>query len=141
PETLTRQELTFRIERALLESGAPLEGEGALETLAEGYGFLRSAAWSYLHGPDDIYVSPSQIKRFGLRTGDTVRGHVRPPKEWEKFLALLRVEAVNGQDPELARDRVAFDNLRPRYPDGRLRLEPKNGDLSMRVMDLIAPIG
>src|SRR5439155_16068695 len=129
------------IGRALLQSGAQLTGEGVLEQLPEGFGFLRSQDWNYLSGPDDIYVSPSQIKRFGLRTGDTVRGHVRPPKEWEKFLALLRVEAVNGQDPELARARVAFDNLRPRYPDGRLRLEPKNGDLSMRVMDLIAPIG
>ena len=140
-DSLPRQDLTFRIGRALLQSGAQLTGEGVLEQLPEGFGFLRSQDWNYLSGPDDIYVSPSQIKRFGLRTGDTVRGHVRPPKEWEKFLALLRVEAVNGQDPELARDRVAFDNLRPRYPDGRLRLEPKNGDLSMRVMDLIAPIG
>jgi transcription termination factor Rho len=112
-----------------------------LEILPEGYGFLRSQDWNYLYGPDDIYVSPSQIKRFDLRTGDTVRGQVRPPKEWERYLALLKVESINGDDPERAKQRVAFDNLRPRYPDERIRLERTNGDLSMRVMDILAPLG
>ncbi|HJP61055.1 MAG TPA: transcription termination factor Rho, partial [Gemmatimonadaceae bacterium] len=105
------------------------------------YGFLRSQDWSYLPGPDDIYVSPSQIKRFGLRTGDEVRGQVRPPKPWERYLALLKVESVNSDDPEKAKDRIPFDNLRPQYPDTRLRLETKDGDLSMRVVDIMAPIG
>ena len=111
-----------------------LRGEGVLEILPEGYGFLRSQDWNYLYGPDDIYVSPSQIKRFDLRTGDTVAGQVRPPKEWERYLALLKVERVNGDEPETAKQRIAFDNLRPRYPDERLRLETPNGDLSMRVV-------
>jgi transcription termination factor Rho len=138
---LTPQELLFKVEQALLDRGEQLTGEGVLEVLPEGYGFLRSQDWNYLYSPDDIYVSPSQIKRFDLRTGDTVRGQVRPPKEWERYLALLKVEAVNGDDPDLAKTRIGFDNLRPRYPEGRLRLERENGDLSMRVMDLIAPIG
>ena len=138
---LDRQALTFRVEQKLLEQGATLVGEGVLEVLPEGYGFLRSQDWNYLYSPDDIYVSPSQIKRFELRTGDTVRGQVRPPKEWERYLALLKVESVNGGEPDAAKTRIGFDNLRPRYPDGRLRLETSEGDLSMRVMDLIAPIG
>ena len=100
-----------------------LRGEGVLEILPEGYGFLRSQDWNYLYGPDDIYVSPSQIKRFDLRTGDTVLGQVRPPKEGERYLALLKVETVNGDDPEKAKHRIAFDNLRPRYPEERLQLE------------------
>ncbi len=136
-----RQQLIFRIEQRLLEQDVVLVGEGVLEVLPEGYGFLRSQDWNYLHGPDDIYVSPSQIKRFELRTGDSVRGQVRPPKEWERYLALLKVEAVNGGTPEAAKSRIGFDNLMPRYPDGRLRLETADSDLSMRVMDLIAPIG
>ena len=140
-ETLPRHDLTFRIEQALLAGGALLTGQGVLEVLPEGYGFLRSQDYNYLAGPDDIYVSPSQVKRFGLLTGDTVHGQVRPPKEWERYLALLKVESVNGDDPDLAKERVPFDNLRPRYPEGRLRLEVKSGNLSMRVMDLIAPIG
>jgi transcription termination factor Rho len=141
PPELTTQELIFRVEQALLDRGELLTGEGVLEVLPEGYGFLRSQDWNYLYSPDDIYVSPSQIKRFDLRTGDTVTGQVRPPKEWERYLALLKVESINGDDPESAKQRIAFDNLRPRYPDGRLRLERKDGDVSMRVMDLIAPIG
>jgi transcription termination factor Rho len=141
PPELTTQELIFRVEQALLDRGELLTGEGVLEVLPEGYGFLRSQDWNYLHSPDDIYVSPSQIKRFVLRTGDTVTGQVRPPKEWERYLALLKVESINGDDAEAAKQRITFDNLRPRYPDGRLRLERKNGDISMRVMDLIAPIG
>ena len=140
-DVLDRQVLTFRVERKLLERGETLVGEGVLEVLPEGYGFLRSQDWNYLHSPDDIYVSPSQVKRFDLRTGDTVSGHVRPPKEWERYLALLKVEGVNGGEPDAAKTRVEFENLRPRYPDGRLRLETHEGDLSMRVMDLIAPIG
>ena len=138
---LRKQDLIFRIEQRLLDRGDVLTGEGVLEVLPEGYGFLRSQDWNYLYGPDDIYVSPSQIKRFDLRTGDTVCGQVRPPKEWERYLALLKVESINGDDPDRAKTRIAFDNLRPRYPEGRLRLETRDGDLSMRVMDLIAPIG
>jgi transcription termination factor Rho len=139
--SLRKQDLIFRIEQRLLDRGETLTGEGVLEVLPEGYGFLRSQDWNYLYGPDDIYVSPSQIKRFDLRTGDTVRGQVRPPKEWERYLALLKVESINGDEPERAKSRIAFDNLRPRYPEGRLRLETRDGDLSMRVVDLIAPIG
>jgi transcription termination factor Rho len=138
---LRKQDLIFRIEQNLLDAHTVLRGEGVLEILPEGYGFLRSQDWNYLYGPDDIYVSPSQIKRFDLRTGDTVQGQVRPPKAWERYLALLRVESINGDDPETAKQRGAFDSLMPRYPDERIRLETKNGDLSMRVMDLIAPIG
>jgi transcription termination factor Rho len=138
---LRKQDLIFRIEQRLLDRGETLTGEGVLEVLPEGYGFLRSQDWNYLYGPDDIYVSPSQIKRFDLRTGDTVRGQVRPPKEWERYLALLKVESINGDEPERAKTRIAFDNLRPRYPECRLRLETQDGDLSMRVVDLIAPIG
>src|SRR3989454_10295713 len=138
---LRKQDLIFRIEQSLLDSDTVLRGEGVLEILPEGYGFLRSADWNYLYGPDDIYVSPSQIKRFDLRTGDTITGQVRPPKEGERYLALLKVEVVNGEEPEKAKHRVAFDNLRPRYPEQKIGLERKDGDLSMRVMDILSPIG
>ena len=138
---LRKQDLIFRIEQKLLEVNVALTGEGVLEILPEGYGFLRSPDWNYLYGPDDIYVSPSQIKRFDLKTGDMVSGQVRPPKEWERYLALLKVETVNDDPPEVAKGRVTFDNLRARYPEGRLRLETRDGDLSTRIMDLIAPIG
>jgi transcription termination factor Rho len=138
---LRKQDLIFRIEQNLLDSDVVLRGEGVLEVLPEGYGFLRSQDWNYLYGPDDIYVSPSQIKRFDLRTGDTILGQVRPPKEGERYLALLKVEEVNGEEPDHAKHRIAFDNLRPRYPEERLRLENKAGDLSMRLLDLISPIG
>jgi transcription termination factor Rho len=138
---LRKQDLIFRIEQNLLDSDVVLRGEGVLEILPEGYGFLRSQDWNYLYGPDDIYVSPSQIKRFDLRTGDTVLGQVRPPKEGERYLALLKVEAVNGEDPEKAKHRIGFDNLRPRYPEERLRLERSDGDISMRVLDLMCPVG
>src|SRR6201988_3846779 len=138
---LRKQDLIFRLEQSLLDSETVLRGEGVLEILPEGYGFLRSADWNYLYGPDDIYVSPSQIKRFDLRTGDTITGQVRPPKEGERYLALLKVEVVNGEEPEKAKHRVAFDNRRPRYPEQQLKLERKDGDLSMRVMDILAPIG
>jgi transcription termination factor Rho len=141
PSALPKQDLLFRIEQSLLDADTVLRGEGVLEVLPEGYGFLRSQDWNYLYGPDDIYVSPSQIKRFDLRTGDTVMGQVRPPKEWERYLALLKVESINGAAPETAKQRIAFDNLRPRYPDQRVRLERKDGDPSMRVVDMVAPLG
>ena len=140
---LRKQDLLFRIEQNLLESEVVLRAEGVLEILPEGYGFLRSQDWSYLPGPDDIYVSPSQVKRFNLRTGDTVTGHVRPPKSGERYLALLKVESINLQEPEAAQDRRDFDALRPTYPERRLRLEVEGegGSIGMRVIDLIAPIG
>ncbi len=138
---LRKQDLIFKIEQSLLDSDTVLRGEGVLEILPEGYGFLRSQDWNYLYGPDDIYVSPSQIKRFDLRTGDTILGQVRPPKEGERYLALLKVEKVNFDDPEKAKHRIAFDNLRPRYPERRVRLERKDADISTRVMDLLTPIG
>ena len=138
---LRKQDLIFRIEQNLLDSDVVLRGEGVLEILPEGYGFLRSQDWNYLYGPDDIYVSPSQIKRFDLRTGDTVNGQVRPPKDGERYLALLKVESVNVDDPEKAKHRIAFDNLKPRYPEERIRLETTNGDMSMRLLDLVSPIG
>jgi len=139
--SLRKQDLIFRIEQNLLDSDVILRAEGVLEILPEGYGFLRSQDWNYLYGPDDIYVSPSQIKRFDLRTGDTVLGQVRPPKEGERYLALLKVEEVNGEDPEASKHRISFDNLRPRYPEERLKLERENGDIANRVMDLIVPTG
>ncbi|MHB0948246.1 MAG: transcription termination factor Rho [Gemmatimonadaceae bacterium] len=140
-ESLAKQDLIFRVGQKLLEGEAILTGEGVLEVLPEGYGFLRSQDWNYLYGPDDIYVSPSQIKRFDLHTGDTVMGQVRPPKEWERYLALLKVETVNGLEPEKAKQRIAFDNLKPTYPQGRLRLEVQENDIALRVVDLVAPIG
>src|SRR3989337_2229779 len=138
---LRKQDLIFRIEQNLLDSDVVLRGEGVLEILPEGYGFLRSQDWNYLYGPDDIYVSPSQIKRFDLRTGDTVMGQVRPPKEGERYLALLKVEQVNFEEPEKTKHRIRFHTLAPRYPDSRIRLERTNSDLSMRVVDLLAPLG
>ena len=138
---LRKQDLIFRIEQSLLDKDTVIRGEGVLEILPEGYGFLRSQDWNYLYGPDDIYVSPSQIKRFDLRTGDTVMGQVRPPKEGERYLALLKVEQVNYEETEKTKHRIAFDNLKPRYPDRRLKLEGKKGDITMRVIDLLAPIG
>jgi transcription termination factor Rho len=139
--SLRKQDLIFRIEQNLLDSDVILRAEGVLEILPEGYGFLRSQDWNYLYGPDDIYVSPSQIKRFDLRTGDTVLGQVRPPKEGERYLALLKVEQVNGEDPEKSKHRISFDNLRPRYPEARIKLERDNGDIANRVIDLITPTG
>jgi len=140
---LRKQDLIFRIEQGLLADDVVLRGDGVLEILPEGYGFLRSQDWSYLYGPDDIYVSPSQIKRFDLRTGDTVQGQVRPPKDGERYLALLKVEHINGLEPDQAAQRVSFDTLRPTYPDERLDLEVtgEGGSMAMRVIDLIAPIG
>ena len=138
---MRKQDLIFKIEQELLDHETVLRGEGVLEILPEGYGFLRSPDWNYLYGPDDIYVSPSQIKRFDLRTGDTVQGQVRPPKEGERYLALLKVETVNYEDPEKAKLKILFDNLRPLYPDAPIKLERSDGDMSMRIMDMFAPVG
>ena len=138
---LRKQDLIFKIEQSLLDTDTVLQGEGVLEILPEGYGFLRSQDWNYLYGPDDIYVSPSQIKRFDLRTGDTILGQVRPPKDGERYLALLKVERVNFEEPDQAKHRIAFDNLKPRYPDRRISLEPSNGDIACRVVDMLSPIG
>jgi transcription termination factor Rho len=140
-EGLRKQDLILKIEQALLATGEPLVAEGTLEVVPEGHGFLRSPDWSYLAGPDDVYVSSTQLRRFGIKTGDTIRGRVRPPKHWEQYLALLHVESVNGGPPEALIGRIAFDALRPRYPDQRIRLESESGGLAMRVTDLIAPLG
>jgi transcription termination factor Rho len=138
---LKKSEMIFRI----LEEQTAQEGlifsKGVLEILPDGYGFLRSPNFSYLPGPDDIYISPSQIKRFGLRTGDTVTGQIRPPKDNERFFALLRVEAVNMESPDKARERMLFDNLTPLYPEERINLEVDRRDYSMRIMNLLTPIG
>ena len=112
-----------------------------LETLPEGFGFLRAPEYNYLPGPDDIYVSPSQIRRFDLRTGDTIQGQVRPPKEGERYFALIKVEAINHESPEVAKTKILFDNLTPYYPEERLELETTKGNYSGRVMDLMTPIG
>jgi transcription termination factor Rho len=138
---LRKQELIFKILEAQTEKNGLIFAEGVLEILPEGYGFLRSPDYNYLPGPDDIYVSPSQIKRFDLRTGDTISGQVRPPKEGERYFALLRVEAVNFESPEVAKEKILFDNLTPLYPMEKLGLELKNGDISTRIIDLLAPIG
>ena len=138
---LRKPDAVLRIEQHILSGEVPVRAEGVLETLVEGYGFLRSESWSYLASPDDIYVSPSQIKRFDLRTGDTIFGQIRAPKEWERYLALVRVETINGGEPVIGAPRPVFDTLRPRYPDQRIHLECANGDLSMRVVDIITPIG
>ncbi len=138
---MRKQELIYQIEHSLLATDIALRAEGTLEVMPEGFGFLRSADYSYLAGPDDIYVSQTQIRRFNVKTGDTIRGRVRPAKAWEKYLALLQIESVNGLDPALIQNRIPFDNLTPRYPDARLRLESSSEDLGMRVVDLIAPLG
>ncbi len=138
---LRKQELIFKILEAQTQKEGMSFSKGTLEILPDGYGFLRAADYNYLPSPDDIYVSPSQIKRFSLRTGDTISGQVRPPKEGERFFALLKVEAVNYEPTERTKDRPLFDNLTPLYPNERLRLEVAPNDLSTRVMDLLAPIG
>ncbi|MEE9186478.1 MAG: transcription termination factor Rho, partial [Bacteroidota bacterium] len=138
---LRKQELIFKILEAQTEADGLNFSKGVLEVLPDGYGFLRSVDYNYLPSPDDIYVSPSQIKKFGLRTGDTVSGQVRPPKEGERFFALLRVEAVNDENPEEIRERILFDNLTPLYPRERLGLETAPGEFSMRILDLLSPIG
>jgi transcription termination factor Rho len=137
---LGKPELILRIEQNLLDSDVELQAVGVLDVTAEGFGFIRSQAWSYLPSPDDVYVAPSQIKRYELRTGDTLQGQVRPPKEWEKFLSLARLDLLNGDPPVHGVARANFETLPPRYPDERLRLE-RPGELSARVVDLVAPIG
>ena len=138
---LRKQELIFKILEAQTSKDGLTFSKGVLEVLPDGYGFLRSSDYNYLPSPDDIYVSPSQIKKFSLRTGDFVSGQVRPPKEGERFFALLRVEAVNGLAPENIRERTLFDNLVPVYPTKKINLESAPGEYSMRVMDMLAPIG
>jgi transcription termination factor Rho len=142
--TLRKPDLVFATLKRLAESGVPIQGEGVLEILQDGFGFLRTPDVNYLAGPDDIYVSPSQIRRFGLRTGDIVDGHVRAPKEGERYFALLRVNTINFDTPERARHRVHFDNLTPYYPTEKLKLEvedPTIKDVSCRVIDIVAPLG
>jgi len=138
---LRKQELIFKILEAQTEKSGLIFAEGVLEVLPDGFGFLRAPDYNYLPGPDDIYVSPSQIRRFDLRTGDTVSGQVRPPKEGERYFALLKVEAVNFENPELIKEKVLFDNLTPLFPNQRIRLETTADELNMRVMDLLTPIG
>ncbi|MBN1527213.1 MAG: transcription termination factor Rho [Candidatus Omnitrophica bacterium] len=138
---LKKQDLIFRILQAKTEKEGLIFGEGVLEILPDGFGFLRSPDYNYLPGPDDIYVSPSQIRRFNLRTGDTVSGQIRPPKEGERYFALLKVEAVNFGNPDETKDKTLFDNLTPLYPNERFILETKRDEVSTRVMDLLAPIG
>jgi transcription termination factor Rho len=138
---LRKQELIFAILQAQVEKNGVIFGGGVLEILPDGFGFLRAPDYNYLPGPDDIYVSPSQIRRFNLRTGDTISGQIRPPKEGERYFALLKVELVNFEDPSVARDKILFDNLTPLYPDARLNLETEAKNFSARVMDLMTPIG
>jgi transcription termination factor Rho len=138
---LRKQELIFKILEAQTEKNGLVFGEGVLEILPDGFGFLRAPSSNYLPGPDDIYVSPSQIRRFDMRTGDTISGQIRPPKEGERYFALLKVEAINFENPELAKDKILFDNLTPLYPDRRVRLERPDAELSTRIMDLLTPIG
>lgn len=139
--SLRKQDLIFAILNAQTEKNGMIFGEGVLETLPDGFGFLRAPDYNYLPGPDDIYVSPSQIRRFNLHTGDTVSGQIRPPKEGERYFALLKVESVNHESPDVARDKILFDNLTPLYPDEKLKLETTPDNMPMRVVELIAPIG
>jgi transcription termination factor Rho len=138
---MRKQELIFAILQAQTEQNGHIYGEGVLETLPDGFGFLRAPDYNYLPGPDDIYVSPSQIRRFNLRTGDIISGHIRPPKEGERYFALLKVESINYEDPERAREKILFDNLTPLYPNERLRLEYQPEDYTTRIVDLLTPVG
>ncbi len=140
--SLRKQELIFSILQAQQDKNGLIYGEGVLEILPDGFGFLRAPDYNYLPGPDDIYISPSQIRRFTLRTGDTVSGQIRPPKDTERYFAMLKVESVNYEDPETARDKILFDNLTPFYPQKKIALETNNSEnYSARVMDLLTPIG
>src|SRR6201988_2925592 len=142
--SLRKQDMLFAILKQLAENDVPISGDGVLEVLSDGFGFLRSPEANYLPGPDDIYVSPSQVRRFGLRTGDTVEGQIRSPRDGERYFALLKVNTINFEDPEKQRHKIHFDNLTPLYPDERLHLEVENPtvkDLTTRVIDLIAPLG
>ena len=145
--TLRKQEILFAILKKLAEKGEEITGSGTLQMLQDGFGFLRAMESNYLPGPDDIYISPSQIRRFGLRTGDTVEGPVRAPKEGERYFALLQVSKINFEDPEKAKHKIAFDNLTPLYPDKQMVMEvesnkiEKKPDLTARLIDLVSPIG
>src|SRR6184192_742390 len=138
---MRKQELIFQILRAQTEKNGLIFSEGVLETLPDGFGFLRAPEYNYLPGPDDIYVSPSQIRKFDLRTGDTISGQIRPPKEGERYFALIKVEAINFEAPDQAREKVFFDNLTPLYPEEQLRMEVAADNLSARVIDLVTPLG
>jgi transcription termination factor Rho len=138
---MRRQDLIFSLLQAHSEQNGLIYGQGVLETLPDGFGFLRAPDANYLPGPDDIYISPSQIRRFNLRTGDTIAGQIRPPKDTERYFALLKVEKVNHEDPELAREKILFDNLTPLYPDERVKLETKSDNYSSRILDLMTPLG
>ena len=138
---MRKQELIFALIQSQIEKNGLIYGEGTLEILPDGFGFLRAPSYNYLPGPDDIYVSPSQIRRFNLRTGDIVSGQIRQPKESERYFALLKVEAVNYEDPEVAREKILFDNLTPLYPDRKINIENDSENYSMRIMDLMIPIG
>ncbi len=138
---IKKQDLILKILEAQAEKAGLMFGEGTLEILSEGFGFLRSANYNYLPCPDDIYISPSQIRRFDLKTGDSVSGHIRPPKEGEKYFALLKVEAVNFENPEECKDKIFFDNLTPLYPENPILLETDSSEISTRIMDLLTPLG
>ncbi len=138
---MRKQELIFALIQSQIEKNGLIYGEGTLEILPDGFGFLRAPSYNYLPGPDDIYVSPSQIRRFNLRTGDIVSGQIRQPKESERYFALLKVEAVNYEDPEVAREKILFDNLTPLYPNRKINIENDPENYSMRIMDLMIPIG
>ncbi|HPQ69496.1 MAG TPA: transcription termination factor Rho [bacterium] len=138
---MRKQDLIFALLQAHTERNGLIYGEGVLEILPDGFGFLRAPDYNYLPGPDDIYVSPSQIRRFNLRTGDTIAGQIRPPKEGERYFALLKVEAINHEDPDQARNKILFDNLTPLYPMEKLNLETEADNYSMRILDLVCPIG
>ena len=147
PSTLRKQEILFAILKKLAEKNEQITGGGVLEVLQDGFGFLRAIESNYLPGPDDIYVSPSQIRRFGLRTGDSVEGEIRAPKDQERYFALLKVDKVNFDETEKSRNKIAFDNLTPLYPDKQLKMEiestkvEKKPDLTARLIDLVSPIG
>src|SRR6516225_3632034 len=138
---LRKQELIFALLQSHAAQDQAVYGDGVLECLPDGFGFLRAPDYNYLPGPDDIYVSPSQIRRFNLRTGDIISGHIRPPKEGERYFALLKVETINFEDPEKAREKILFDNLTPLYPNQRLLLECQPDDYTTRIVDLLTPIG
>jgi transcription termination factor Rho len=138
---MRKQDLVFSLLQAHSERNGLIYGEGVLEILPDGFGFLRAPDANYLPGPDDIYISPSQIRRFNLRTGDTIAGQIRPPKDSERYFALLKVEKVNHEDPEIAREKILFDNLTPLYPDRRIKLETTPDNYSARVLDLMTPLG
>src|SRR5579859_7757926 len=138
---MRRQDLIFALLQHTAANKGEVYGDGVLETLPDGFGFLRSPDYNYLPGPDDIYVSPSQIRRFGLRTGDSVEGQIRPPKDSERYFALLKVERLNGETPESVREKIMFDNLTPLYPNRRLQLEYDPKNYSTRIVDMLSPIG